>query len=67
MYKNDPYWLTAKFGNCKECHKPLKGERAFYYPLKKEIFCKDCGQKHSADFESCKFDEFMYNGDLAGL
>ena len=67
MYKGDPFWLFAKFGKCKECGTNLKGSRAFYYPRTKDIFCEKCGQKHSADFESCKFDEFMYNNDPAGL
>lgn len=60
-YRNDPFWLTAKFGNCKECKAPLKGKQAFYYPLTKECFCEKCGEKHSADFNSHKFDEAIYN------
>lgn len=60
-YSGDPYWLTAKFGNCSECHKPIKGLRAFYYPNTKDIFCEECGEKHSADFQAHKQDEEFYN------
>lgn len=60
-YWKDPYWLTARFGQCEECKTPLRGKQAFYYPKTKTVYCEDCGDKHSRDFESCKFDEDQYN------
>ena len=59
-YKGDPRWLTAKFGNCKECFAKLAGKLAFYYPNTKECFCEKCGTKHSVDFNLHKQDEDMY-------
>lgn len=63
-YKNDPFWLIAKFGNCKECKTELKGKKAFYYPLTKECFCEKCGEKHSNDFNAACFDECVYNNSF---
>ena len=63
-YSRDPYWLTAKFGTCKECKSELKGKRAFYYPMTKDVFCEKCGEKHSNDFNSAKFDECVYNNNF---
>ncbi len=62
QYRNrDPYWLTAKFnGNCSKCKATIrKGQRAFYYPSSKTIYCEsdDCGGAASRDFESMRFDE----------
>lgn len=67
-YAGDPRWIVAKFGNCAECGAPIKGKEVFYYPKHKQCFCKDCGaaQKNSADFESCAFDEMVYNSQYGG-
>ena len=64
-YSKDPFWLTAKFGNCKECKTELKGKRAFYYPLSKECYCETCGNKHSADFELNRQDEDFVNSQFS--
>ncbi|MBE0571969.1 MAG: hypothetical protein IH618_10535 [Ignavibacteriaceae bacterium] len=60
-FSNDPRWIDARFGECSECKTPLKVKRAFYYPLTGNIFCPDCGSKHSADFNLAKQDEDFYN------
>jgi hypothetical protein len=61
MYKNDPRWITAKYGKCKECGCQLKGKKAFYYPKTREIFCEKCGEKHSKDFDSACFDQMVWD------
>lgn len=63
-YSNDPRWITAKFGNCKEGGCQLTGKQAFYYPISKECFCEKCGEKHSNDFNGAKFDECVYNNSF---
>jgi hypothetical protein len=64
QYRNDPYWLQAKFnGVCGNCDGKIKtGDRAFYYPIGKRIFCnaEDCGQRISREFESASTDESGY-------
>ena len=59
-YKNDPHWLTAKFGACEECHANLKGKRAYYYPKGRNIYCESCGESRSSEFESYAQDEYAY-------
>lgn len=64
-YALDPYWLTVRFaGTCHTCGRPIKrGERAFYYPNGKHLFCEApaCGQAAAADFHACAEDEAFYN------
>ena len=62
-YSKDPKWIKAKFNSkCSECSFIInKGERAYYYPLGKHIFCTKCAAKHEADFQSAAFDEYVYN------
>jgi hypothetical protein len=60
-YKNDPYWITARFGECEECRAPLKEKRAFYYPKGKHIYCEDCGGLRAAEFTAAVQDEDFYN------
>jgi len=60
-YSNDPRWINAKFGYCKECNVNVKNKRAFFYPKTKDIYCEKCGEINSRDFESCAFDEYVYN------
>ncbi len=61
MYKNDPFWMTAKFGQCSKCKKQIKGKRVFYYPKTKTVYCEGCGEQHSLDFDAACFDEMVYN------
>ena len=61
MYKNDPRWIYAKFGQCAECNQAVKGKRVFWYPLSKKVYCETCGQKHEQDFNEHVFDEEVYN------
>ena len=62
-YKNDPYWLIARFGQCAECKANLKGKRAFYYPSVKKAYCEKCGEQHSRDFDAAAFDESAMTGN----
>jgi len=61
-YANDPHWITAKFGQCSECHKDQKGKRVLFYPKDKKIYCEKCGEKHWHDFKSHAADEDVYHG-----
>lgn len=65
-YSRDPKWLTVKYAcKCSKCGKAIKqGERGFYYPSDRSMFCEgeECGGNASRDFESCAFDEASYHG-----
>ena len=61
-YKDDPYWLTARFGQCAKCGDEVTGKRAFYYPRTKKVFCEKCGESESAQFQSAAFDESVMSG-----
>ncbi|MEI6150496.1 MAG: hypothetical protein WCS01_15460 [bacterium] len=56
-YAGDPRWITAKFGTCAKCGKPLAGKPAIYFPNGKTCFCEECGRPEMAVFESAAFDE----------
>ena len=64
-YALDPYWMNVRFpGTCRKCGRQIKrGERAFYYPNGKHLFCEaaPCGQAAAADFQACAEDEAFYN------
>ena len=66
-YARDPRWLTVKYAcKCSKCGRDIKkGEEAFYYPSTRSMYCDHatCGGAASADFESCAFDEAVYNGE----
>ncbi len=57
----DPFWLEARYpGMCSACNRTVRaGERAFYYPNSKSLFCEasGCGGMASADFEAARFDD----------
>lgn len=65
-YNRDPKWLTVKYAcKCDKCGKSIKpGDRGFYYPSDKSMFCEgdECGASESRQFESMAFDESMYSG-----
>jgi len=65
-YKGDPYWITTRYaGECSNCGEVIpRGERAFYYPKGRYLYCKHngCGDTAAADFNSCAMDEATYNG-----
>jgi hypothetical protein len=61
-YKCDLGWITVQFkGNtwvrCKRSIHP--GERAFYYPAARSLYCEaeDCGKAASREFSARAFDE----------
>lgn len=65
----DPGWITVKFvtpqticGGCKK--KLVKGERVFYYPNSRTMFCMkdECGIKESNSFNAARFDEAQMSG-----
>ena len=63
-YRNlDPHWIDVRWANvCSGCHAEIKeGEKAFYYPNGKRLFCDmpNCGQKASREFVSIAFDDRM--------
>lgn len=41
---NDPREIVAKFGNCKKCGKSVKGEKVYYWPATRSVFCHGCGE-----------------------
>ncbi len=59
-YSGDPRWTTAKY-DCKcdqrNCGVDLhKGDKIFWYPAG-SVYCEECGDEHSRDFEASRFDE----------
>jgi hypothetical protein len=60
-YKSDPRWINVKFeGGCVRCKWPIRrGERAFYYPEGRSLYCdrENCGQAASREFTACLSDE----------
>lgn len=60
-YSSDPRWLAVRWpGKCAGCGAPIrKGYDAYYYPLTKTLYGKDCGcgDAHCAEFQARAFDE----------
>ncbi|MCP4651543.1 MAG: hypothetical protein GY853_15885 [PVC group bacterium] len=52
---HDPRWLNARFKSCcKDCNSIInKGDRIFYYPKGKHVYCEFCGKIHFNDFQNC--------------
>ncbi len=63
-YSNDPRIINLKYsGSCKDCKCSIqKGDRAFYWPLLKEVKCLDCGKQDYREFLSSAADEDVYHG-----
>ena len=65
-YKGDPHWITVRYaGTCRRCGRALrKGDRAFYYPRGKDMYCEPtgCGGVAESDFRSAAFDESVTTG-----
>lgn len=59
-YAGDPYWTRARFGTCCKCGKNVKGQRIFYYPKGKHVYCSECGQEESSRFNEAAWDEEQY-------
>jgi hypothetical protein len=63
----DPFWLTSRFaGKCAKCGAQIrKGDRVFYYPSTRSIFCEkrdECGPAHSREFDASRSDEAFLGG-----
>jgi hypothetical protein len=60
----DPYWTQARFQSaCDGCSITItKGEKIYYYPRDKKVYCEDCGEDCYRDFMSHKCDEDVYHG-----
>jgi hypothetical protein len=61
-YRFDPRWITVRFKGsaCPGCKRPIQpGERAFYYPQDRSLYCDgdDCGEAASREFAARAFDE----------
>lgn len=63
-FNKDPYWIIARFGNCSKCSDSVKGKKAYYFPLTKDIFCEKCGESEAQQFQESAFDEMIYNSQL---
>jgi hypothetical protein len=64
-YKNDPYWMTAKFAgpsNNKDGTPIKKGDRIFYYPSGRQVFVGAEADAAAADFQACAEDEAFMTG-----
>ena len=62
-YTGDPRWITARFGTCVKCGKPLEDERALYCPNGKVCFCEECGEPEMQAFEAAAVDEAVMTGE----
>jgi hypothetical protein len=61
-YKCDPRWITVRFegSTCAGCKRPIHtGERAFYYPEDRSLYCEgeECGKAAGQEFSARAFDE----------
>lgn len=64
-YSGDPRWVTTRFANTcdhRNCGAAIpKDASAFYFPASKSIYCHECGEEESAEFEAARFDEDSMN------
>jgi hypothetical protein len=60
----DPYWLAARFrGTCDKCGGNVQaGDRIWYYPTARRVYCRECGLPEAAVFYATRFDETAYCG-----
>lgn len=53
-YSGDPHWIDVRYtGKCSKCSEVLKkGQRAFYYPNGKHLYCQanGCATAAESDF-----------------
>lgn len=65
-YSGDPRWIIARFeSKCSKCGKSVKrGEKIFYYPRTKSVFCDSpgCGGNAERDFRNMCEQEDFYGG-----
>jgi hypothetical protein len=51
-YSNDPRVITARFGNCSCCGRPVTGEEVLYFPKSRKVQCF-VTPKCASDNENC--------------
>jgi hypothetical protein len=61
-YRQDPYWLYARFNSVCSCGaKIATGDHIFYYPPfrneKGKAYCESCGQRGQSDLNDEKLNE----------
>jgi hypothetical protein len=63
-FAGDPHWTTARFtSTCCSCGGSIKkGEKIFYYPKGKHVYCHDCGRAAYEDFRAAAEDEYLESG-----
>jgi hypothetical protein len=63
-YAGDPYWTAARYASaCTQCKRIVRrGERIFYYPKGRSVYCEQCGEGAAADFRAAAADEETYAG-----
>jgi uncharacterized protein with PIN domain len=63
-YAGDPRWITAKYGSrCPKCNKGIRsGDRGFYYPRTRSLYCESCGRTAEQDFLNMVEAEEFYGG-----
>jgi endogenous inhibitor of DNA gyrase (YacG/DUF329 family) len=51
-YAGDPRWITARYSSrCPKCTKGIRsGDRGYYYPRTRSLYCTECGRTAEADF-----------------
>lgn len=62
-YAGDPRWIAARFASQCQCGSGIKrGDRIYYFPRTKTVFCQTCGEPAHARFVSEAQDEAMLSG-----
>lgn len=58
-YRGDPRWITTRYpATCAKCEEKIpKGQRAFYFPRERRMFCGKCGEDDAAAFSAAAWDE----------
>lgn len=62
-YHGDPYMITAKYrGSCAACGAGVRpGQRAYYWPRERRIYCAPCGEPLYREFVAMAEDEEFYH------
>lgn len=64
-----PHWITARYkGKCanNNCGAKLSpGDKAWYWPASRELYCQKCGHLAAIDFNQAQQDEEFMRGQFA--